>query len=140
MGLTSVLGVGLAAAHSQQGAGQDKLVDKIAQKFNLKRDDVQKVFDENRAEHEKQHQERVKTKLDQAVKDGKITQDQENKILAKLDELQKDRESMKGKSTQEHKAAMEKKKAELDQWAKDNNIPEDFLREVLRPRGKRPHQ
>lgn len=126
IGLTSVLGVGLASAHSQTN-GQSTLVDKIAQKFNLNKADVQKVFDENRAEHEAEHKQKLKERLDQAVKDGKLTQDQENKIIAKLEELKANRESLKDKTPEQRREAMKAKRAELEQWAKDNNIPEQYV-------------
>ncbi len=131
--------VGTAAVSAAtDSTNSSSLVDKIAQKFNLNKSDVQAVFDQNRSDHEAQHQADVKAKLDQAVKDGKLTADQETKILDKLKELQTqrdaDRTAMKDKTPEERKAAIEAKKAELEQWAKDNGIPTDFLH-FLHPGG-----
>ncbi len=133
IGLSAVLGVGLASAQSQS-SGQSTLVDQIAQKFNLNKNDVQKVFDDNRAEHEAKREQNMKARLDQAVKDGKLTQAQEDQILAKLQEMKTFMDSLKDKTPEERHAAMKTKHDELIQWAKDNNIPEQY---VVRPGGHR---
>lgn len=121
----------LAASDS---TGSTSLVDKIAQKFNLNKADVQAVFDENRAEHEADRQAKVETKLNQAVTDGKLTAEQKDKILAKRKELQDarqaDMDAMKDKTPEERRAVHEAKRTELEQWAKDNNIPTEYLRFV----------
>jgi len=134
-GLAGTAAVSAATDTSTSGS----LVDKIAQKFNLNKADVQAVFDQNRSDHEAQRQANVKTKLDQAVKDGKLTADQETKILDKLKELQAqrdaDKSTMKDKTPAERKAAMDANKAALDQWAKDNNIPTEYLR-IFMPRDR----
>lgn len=138
IGSAGVLGTAAVSAAADT-TSSGSLVDKIAQKFNLNKADVQAVFDQNRADHEAQRQANVKTKLDQAVKDGKLTSDQETKILDKLKELQSQRDAnhddMKDKTPAERKAAMDAKKAETEQWAKDNNIPTDFLK-FVRPGGR----
>lgn len=68
---------------------------------------------------------RYEERLNQAVKDGKLTEEQKTKILAKHKELMKeieaDREANKGKredfqnkTEAERKALMEQRKAEMD--------------------------
>ncbi len=80
---------------------------------------------------EAKHEADNKSRLDQAVKDGKITQEQEDKIIAKQKELKAERdankEAIKNKTEAERKAAMEAKKTELEKWAKDNNVPIEYL-------------
>ncbi len=131
--LTLVSGIGLAGVNtiaSAQGnpKHQDTLVEKIANKFNLNKSDVQKVFDDNRSENENRREAKEKSRLDQAVKDGKITKDQEDKIIAKLREL---REQKKDEKTQKRD-----KRQELKQWAKDNNIPLELLHAGKRHQGQ----
>lgn len=128
----------LGAVVSAQTAGttpQSSLIDKIAQKFNLKKEDVKAVFDQDHAEREATMQKNVEDELTQAVKDKKITEEQKQKILAKRKELQAqraaDRDNFKDKTEAERHAAMEQKRTELEQWAKDNNIPTDYLRYVM---------
>jgi hypothetical protein len=134
-GAVATLGVASTAAGVQAvtntGSDQSGIVDKIAQKFNLNKDEVQKVFDEDRATHEAQHQSRMEERLSQAVKDGKLTEDQKTKILAKLTELkasmESERENFKNMTDEERKTHMEQKRTELETWAKENNIPTDYL-------------
>ncbi len=141
LAVTSAVLVGVAGigASSIQAATTDtttrpnpmaNLVTAIAQKFNLNQTDVQKIFDEQRTQMDQQMEtrraEELKTRLTQAVKDGKLTQAQADLITAKQTELKAFHDSLKGKTPEECKAAMEAKKTELQQWAKANNIPEEF--------------
>ena len=136
--VVSVIGAGSLgfAAHAQGGG--DTLVDKISQRFNLNKDDVQKVFDEERSARQSEHQQKYEDMLNQAVKDGKLTQAQKDKVLAKHNELKKEmeqkRDEMKNKTQVERQQLMEqrrtemdKKKAEIEQWEKDNGIPTGYL-------------
>jgi hypothetical protein len=126
VGVAGLTGVGVVAAQGQTTDQHSNLVSKLAQQFNLKEGDVQKVFDDNRATHQARHEQRFKTRLDQAVKDGKITQDQANKLLAKLKELADFKASLQGKTPQQHRDAMKAKHAEQQQWLADNNIPKEL--------------
>jgi RPA family protein len=121
--------MGLAHAATTT-SGQQTLVDKIATKFNLKTEDVQKVFDEERAAHQAEAATQFKTKLDEAVKDGKLTQAQEDKLIAKQKELQAahdaNKASMKDKTKAERKAAMEAERTAFKQWLTDNGIPAEY--------------
>lgn len=106
-------------------------VSAIAQKFNLNQADVQQVFDQQHQQMEAQHQQemiqRLTERLAQAVKDGKLTQEQSDKILAKHQELKALHESLKGKTPEEMKTAMKAQMESLQQWATDNNIPKEFM-------------
>ena len=112
IGLSSVAGLGLASAQSNSGNGQSNLIDKIASQFNLNKDDVKKVFDENRTEMEAKHQEKVSERLQKAVDNGKLTADQKTKIEAKLKEIQ---------------SARETDRTEMEKWASDNKIDMKYL-------------
>ena len=133
--VTSIGAAGITAgstvAADPADSGHDTLVSKIAQKFNLKQDEVQAVFDEERKNKQAEHQQQEEQKLAQAVKDGKLTEEQKSKIIAKKNELREQREaerdSMKDKSREERKQAMEAKRTELEKWAQENNIPTEYL-------------
>lgn len=121
--------MGLAHA-ATTSTSQNSIVDKIAAKFNLNKADVQKVFDENRSAHQAEREQAEKTRLDQAVKDGKLTQAQEDKLIAKLKEVQSARQAnmdaMKDKTPAERKAAMEAERTAFKQWLADNGIPAEY--------------
>jgi hypothetical protein len=125
-GVIGLAGLGIANAQTTT-TGQSSLISKIAQKFNLKEADVQSVFDEQRASDQAAHQAEEKTQLDQAVKDGKLTQVQEDLIIAKQNELQSFMDSLADKTQMERRTAMDAKKVELDKWATDNNIPMQYM-------------
>lgn len=120
-GLVGILLVGgVAFAQTSQG-GNNGLAQAIASKFNLNKDDVQKVIDQ-------QHQDMMKQHLDKLVKAGKITQDQEDKIIAKLLEMKPKIEAARAlPDPAARKKALEALQAEMQQWEKDNNIPKGVL-------------
>jgi hypothetical protein len=122
--------MGLAHAATSSSTNQEGIVDKIAAKFNLNKADVQKVFDEDRTAHQAQHQQKMKERLDQAVKDGKLTQAQEDKLIAKQKELeasrQANRDAMKDKTKAERKTAIDADRTAFKQWLTDNGIPAEY--------------
>ncbi len=68
-----------------------------------------------------------KAMLDQAVKDGKLTQAQEDQIIAKQAEVKTFMDSLKGKSAADRQAAMKKEQDSLKQWAASNDIPSQYI-------------
>ena len=121
IGLAAVTGVGLASANSTSDG--NSLIDKIATKFNLNRDEVAKVFAENRTERQAQMEAKQAERLDAAVKDGKLTQ-------AQADYIKKARADIKalmdkvepGKADDATRQALRDKMEALRQWAKDNHV------------------
>jgi hypothetical protein len=107
------------------------LVNALAQRFNLSPTDVQKVFDDQKAQMQSNMQRKTTDRINQAVTAGKLTQDQATKILAKQAELQAQEASFKaslqGKTKAEIQAALKAHMDALQQWAKDNNIPMQYL-------------
>lgn len=130
---TVTLGAGVYAAQTPIGIHDrmSNLVGAIATKFNLNSADVQKVFDEqhalNQAQMQTQHTEMLNNRLDQAVKDGKLTQTQVDMIIAKHKEVQDFMASLKDKTPEERQDAIKVKKDELKQWADDNDLPEQYF-------------
>lgn len=106
------------------------LITTLSQKFNLNQADVQKIFDEQHAqmqqEKDAKHTEALKTRLAQAVKDGKLTQAQADLITTKQAEFKTFMESLRDKTETERQTAMKTKMDELKQWATTNGIPEQF--------------
>jgi polyhydroxyalkanoate synthesis regulator phasin len=111
--LAGIAGVGLVSAASDNTQGT--LVDKLVAKFHL---------NENQAAHQAEE----KTRLDQAVKDGKLTQAQEDKIVAHEAEEKTLMDSLAGKTEAERHTAMEANRTAEQKWATDNGIPTEFLR------------
>ena len=122
----AVTGIGLSQAQAEDST-KTNLVDKLASRFNLNKDEVQKVFDENRAEVRAQKEQGYLDRLNQAVTDGKLTTQQKDLLVAKHTELQTYMTSLQGKTAAERRTAMDAKRVELEKWATDNNIPRDYL-------------
>lgn len=129
VGLSTVAGVGMASAESGASGNTDPmsgLVQKIATRFNLNQDDVQKVFDEDRQTRETEHQQKQAERLQKLVDNGTITSAQKTAIEAKLKELKAERDAHKAEfkdlNAEQRKAAMERKKTELEAWAKEQGI------------------
>lgn len=97
-------------------ANSDTLIDKIAQKFNVPKDQVQTTFDEARTERQQARQTEQDAKLDQAVKDNVVTQEQRDQLVAKRNET---------------RAARQQNKTEMEQWFKDNGIDQSKLAPYL---------
>lgn len=134
VGLSSLAGVGMVSAASNTDH-QDSLVSKIATKFNVNKDDVQKLFDEERAARQAEHEKEVSDRLQKLVDAGTITADQKTAIEAKLKELkasrEAERENMKNLTEEERKAKMDAKRTELENWAKEQGLDLSKLRGVF---------
>lgn len=127
------IAIGTVSAATATGNNpMTNLVNAIAQKFNLNPSDVQQVFNDQKAQMQTQMQQKSTDRINQAVTDGKLTQDQANKILAKETELKSQQASfqasLQGKSKADIQAAMKAQMDSLKQWATDNNIPMQYLR------------
>ncbi len=109
------------------------LVQKLIEHFNLSTSEVDKIMAQDQADREakraemqaKRHQE-IEDKLTQAVKDGKITEDQKTKILAKLDEIKPKNED-KPKREDLSKLTQAERKAKMEAFRKEREqIKADF--------------
>ena len=129
-GVILVGGVAFAQTNGQNGG----LAQAIASKFNLNKDDVQKVIDQ-------QHQDMMKQHLDKLVAKGTITADQETKILAEQATIQPKIEAARALTdATARKQAMDAIRTEVQQFEKDNNIPAGVMGPLAGrgPRGMRP--
>ncbi len=114
-------GVTFAATTAQTTNPGDNLAQAIASKFNLNKDDVKKVIEE-------QHTNNRNERLSRLVSEGKITEDQKNKIIAKQAEMKPKMEAARAETDEtKRKAAMDAIKTEMDAWAKQNGIDVKYL-------------
>jgi len=112
--VAGVLGTGIVLAASN--SSYPPIVEKLAEKLNVSNSDVSTAFDEVRQERRQEVRERFEEQLDQAVKDGKITEEQKEVILKKHIEIQEQQEEV-----------MELRQ-DLKNWADENDID---LRDVM---------
>ena len=132
IGITGLGAAGIASAATDTTTESSSLVDKLATKFGLKKADVQAVFDEERTARDAKRLQNITDKLAAGVKAGTITQAQSDKILAKVKDLQANRQAqhdkMESMTSDERKTAMDAKRTEIQQWIADNDIPAEFAR------------
>ena len=111
----------------------DGLVKYLADTFHLDQTQVKSAITTYHSQHKADMQQirddHMKTRLDQLVKDGKITQEQENAILAELNTLKSkySPESMKDLSKDDRKTKFQQMQTEVQTWAKDHNIDPRYL-------------
>jgi polyhydroxyalkanoate synthesis regulator phasin len=134
--VAGILGTGLIKAEERND--YPSLVQKLVERFNLNADEVQEVFDEVREEKHQETEIRFEERLNQAIEEGKISQEQKELILAKREEMRQKQEEMKDLSFEERQAAMEKHREEMESWAEENGIDLD-LPFLLGPGGPRGH-
>jgi len=128
-GIIGLGGVATTALAATNGSDYPPIVQKIADKFNLKPADVQAVFEQQHEDRQKNHQAKLEETLNQAVKDGKLTETQKDKLLAKLESLKDEIKDEIKENRQEHHENHQKIKSELEAWAKANGI--DNLDDIL---------
>lgn len=104
--------LGVSAVSAQSADGQSSLIDKIVAKFNLNRDEVESVFEEQRDEMKAEAATDLSERLQERVDDGDITAEQKTLIEEKAQEIQ---------------AAREAEQDELEQWAEDNGIDMRYI-------------
>jgi polyhydroxyalkanoate synthesis regulator phasin len=109
------VGATAIAASSTSSTSYPPIVQKIASTFGLDPAKVNDVFKQQHQDNIHDRQAKLKSTLDQAVKDGKLTQDQENKLIAELKALHS--QNMADKSGDHQNI-----KNQLEKWAKDNGI------------------
>jgi hypothetical protein len=105
-------GVGGGMAFAQSDIGGGTIVDRIAQKFNLNKDEVKAVFDEERTAREAEMEASISKKLDQAMKAGKLTTEQKSLIESKLKEI---------------RTLHETERTTLEGWATQNKVDLKFI-------------
>ncbi len=89
----SLLLVGIVSSGSVSASDSSQfspLVQRLVERFNLREDEVLEVVDEFRAEHWAEMESRFEDRLDRAVDDGRITEDQKKAILEKREEMRAD--------------------------------------------------
>ena len=130
------LGLASAAAATDSSTGDTSIVDKIANKFHLKKSEVQAVFDADRKAHEADREAEQKQKLAEAVTNGTLTQAQADHITAVLNEIK----TLRG-NTDPHNLSddvrnqIKDKLDALRDWAKSNNIDMHDVMPGHGPRG-----
>ncbi len=130
--LASTLAVATPVYAQATNTQQDRetIVERLMKVFKLNETEVNKVVTDFRTEKQAERTKLLEEKLSQLVKDGKITNDQKTKILAKHKEMQANRPNFEEKQNmtkEERQAENQAKRAELEKWAQANGIDMQYL-------------
>jgi hypothetical protein len=113
LGAVSAIAVGATAfASAESGSSNSSIIDRIATKFNLNKDEVKAVFDEEHAARQAERLAEVSQDLQKAVDAGELTADQKTIIENKLKETQ---------------AARDAERTALETWANDNGVDVKYV-------------
>jgi hypothetical protein len=121
VGLGASGGYAVYAPTGALAEGYPPIVEKLAERFGLDRDEVLDVFKTERR-GPKGGGFGMEKKLDRSVEQQRITAEQKDAVLAKIKELWPQDQSFKELSPEERKQAMIEARAELKSWAEANNI------------------
>ena len=138
LAVSAIIGASYFGINQVQAQASDNpfsgLVQKISQKFNLDQTQVQTVFDDYRNEQKQNRQQnmqqREQDRLTQLVKDGKITEDQKNAIIAELASLREKYkpENFKDMTADQRKQQFQNQQDEIKAWAQGQNIDLSLLK------------
>lgn len=125
LALIVVSGLGINYAQANGNHRSEIIINRLAEKFNLDKTEVEQVFAKNRAKRQQQMQARLEENLDQAVEDGKLTEEQKNLLLDKRAEM---KDEMKNLSWNERQEKRAEHRQEIQNWAKENGIDLSAIR------------
>lgn len=126
-----VLSAGHVGAQTEDNPASS-LVSKIAQKFNLNKDDVQAVFDQAHKEKEAKMKAEMETNLTKAVTNGKITESQKQAIMEKFGTpFQIKIEKGDNLSEDDLHAKMKQHREDMEQWAQSIGLDLKTVHEVM---------
>lgn len=108
------------AKADDNNSGGSTLVDKIVEKFNLDKDEVESVVSELHTQRQQERQTAQDSKLDEAVSDGAITEDQKQELTEKRNSFREQQEQAR----QAHRDEMHK-------WMSDNGIDSTKLQSYM---------
>lgn len=123
--MVGAYGINTANAHGfgfRDGLeNRDSLIQRLVERFNLNRGEVEEVFEQHREERQNEQRAQREERLNQAVASGKITEDQKNALIAKINEWRAERENIRNLSEERHEK-MREHHEEMRQWMEGNDV------------------
>ncbi len=121
---------GTTFAGAQTSESGNGIIDKLVEKFNLNKDEVQAVFKEAHDERHAEMKAKQAERLAALVEDGTITQDQADALTAKHEELDAKREELKSQdlTREEIREQMQELKDEFKSWVDEQGFDLDAIR------------
>jgi DNA repair ATPase RecN len=140
-GILAVGAIGVLPADAQEANSYPPIIQRLADRFSLNAEEVQVVFEEERADHHSEMLQNFDDRLNNAVSDGKITEEQKAAILDKHEEMQAKMEELLGQdlSREEMHQQMQEYHDELSTWAEELGIEFPYMMMKLGGPGRGGH-
>ncbi len=126
-GALAVGALGISRVSAEEMTSYPPVVQKLAERFGLNVEEVEAVFEEERANHHAEMLTNFEDRLSEAVTNGKITEAQKQAILDKHEEMQAKMDEFRDLTGQERKAKMDAWHTELRAWAQSQSIDLPFM-------------
>lgn len=140
--LAGSLVLGVTGAYAFRNVyNRSTMIQKLSERFGLNQEEVETFFEEQRAQNQSQMQQRWEERLNQAVAEGKITEEQKQAIIAKREEHRQKMEGLQDLSPEERRVAMQEYQTEFRNWVEENGLDVGVIGMFGRARssfGKRP--
>ena len=132
--LGSVVTYGLTSVKAETNTPTEfpPLVQKLISKFNLNKDEVSKIMEQDRSERQAEMQKRFEEKLTELVKTEKLTENQKTALISKHNEMKANKQNIREMTREERQNKMQEEKSKYEEWSKSQGI--DLS--LLRPEGK----
>lgn len=111
-------------ASGEKDSGEDYpvIVEHLAKKLDIDPEKVLEAFKDINQERKEKFKEDFEKRLDKAVEEGVITEEQREAIIAKREEIAEEMQEIEGMSQDEKREAIKDMVSELKEWAEDNDI------------------
>lgn len=113
--IVGCLALGAVTVFAQNNDTYKPIVQRIAEKFNLNPEEVNQVFEQERKEKHQNMQLHCEERLNQAVADGKMTEEQKNEILAKHAEMEQKRAEFENLTSEQRQEKMQEMRQEMEE-------------------------
>src|SRR5688572_9138741 len=121
-GALAVGSLGVARAYAQGNGSYAPIVQKLAERFGLNVEDVADVFEEIKDERMSNMHADFTERLDDAVLEGKLTEEQKQKLLDHQEEMQDKMQEWKDLDPKERHEKMKEFHGEFRKWLDEQDI------------------
>ncbi|MFC1710164.1 hypothetical protein ACFL0F_00695 [Patescibacteria group bacterium] len=121
--LLATLGaVGVNSVSADDATTFPPAIQALVDRFNLNEDEVGDVLDEVRTQRHEERHAYMGERLDGLVSEGKLTQEQKDKLLSRMEEMRENHEGWQYEDKEERMEAARQRKEEMQSWAEAEGI------------------
>lgn len=121
--------IGMSCTNELDASGEEDLkedypaiVGQLAERLDVDPDEVLEAFKDINEERKEKFKEDFEERLDKAVEEGVLTEEQKEAIIAKREEIAEEIQEIEGMSPDEKREAIKDMVSDLKEWAEENDI------------------